>query len=101
MSELDLSGCVGFLWDEGNADKNWEGHRVTQFECEQIFFNQPLIVSSDDAHSQKEPRFYALGRTDAERMLFVAFTVRKNLIRAISARDMRRREREEYKTHED
>ena len=41
MSELDLSHCVGFLWDEGNADKNWEGHKVTQFECEQIFFNQP------------------------------------------------------------
>jgi uncharacterized DUF497 family protein len=41
-------------------------------------------------------RFYALGRTDGERRLFVVFTLRGTRIRVISARDMSRKERDEY-----
>jgi hypothetical protein len=66
---------------------------VTNAECEQVFFNEPLVVSSDAKHSQDEDRFYALGRTSADRRLFVAFTMRGTLIRVISARDMSRKER--------
>ena len=88
-----LHHCTGFDWDEGNIDKNWHKHRVTPAECEQIFFNQPLVVQDDLAHSQTGKRFYALGRTDMRRLLFIAFTVRDNLIRVISARDMSRKER--------
>jgi len=39
---------------------------------------------------------YVLGQTDAGRRLFVVVTVREELIRVISARDMSRRERKEY-----
>src|SRR5690349_687498 len=95
-----LSKCSGFEWDKGNSGKNWLKHRVTPFECEQIFFNQPLIVAEDGKHSQHEARFFALGQTDAVRPLFIAFTVRRHLIRVISARDMNAKEREAYKTHE-
>jgi uncharacterized DUF497 family protein len=91
-----LARCQGFEWDEGNATKIWERHRVTQGECEQLFFNRPLVVGEDTAHSKTEPRYFALGETDAGRRLFLAFTVRKNLIRVISARDMNRRERKAY-----
>lgn len=42
-----LSACTGFEWDEQNAGKNWLLHRVKRNECEQVFFNQPLIVSDD------------------------------------------------------
>ena len=101
MADIDLSGCTGFDWDDGNFDKNWSGHRVSPFECEQVFFNQPLIVSPDEAHSKKEPRFYGLGQTDTGRALFVVFTVRRHLIRVISARDMTRKEREAYASHEE
>lgn len=100
MKGADPSRCAGFEWDKGNARKNWLKHRVTPSECEQIFFNQPLVVAPDEDHSQMEARFYALGRTDLGRLLFVVFAVRRNLIRAISARDMNRREREAYRTHE-
>jgi uncharacterized protein len=62
-----LAECVGFDWDEGNLLKNWEKHGVSAFECEQVFFNQPLIAAPDEAHSSAEPRFYALGQTDASR----------------------------------
>jgi hypothetical protein len=88
-----LAECVGFDWDEGNLLKNWEKHGVSAFECEQVFFNRPLIAAPDEAHSSAEPRFYALGQTDASRLLFIAFTIRGRLIRVISARDMSRRER--------
>lgn len=89
-------GCTGFDWDEGNLKKNWIKHKVSPFECEQIFFNQPLVLTNDAKHSQLELRYYALGRTDADRYLFVVFTVRKKLIRIISARDMNRKEKKAY-----
>ena len=91
-----ISDCKGFQWDEGNLDKNWHLHQVTNGECEEVFFNLPLIVASDTRHSQREQRYYALGWTDTDRWLFVAFTVRDDLIRVISARDMNEREARNY-----
>jgi len=96
MAKPDLSSCIGFDWDEGNTFKNWENHKVSPFECEQVFFNKPLIVLPDEAHSSLETRYYCLGRTDRERRLFVVFTVRKKKVRVISARDMTRKEIEVY-----
>jgi uncharacterized DUF497 family protein len=92
----DLAKCGGFDWDEGNLTKNWARHRVAGAECEQVFFKRPLVAAADEEHSEKEPRFYVLGQTDAGRHLFVVFTMRRDLIRVISARDMNRRERAEY-----
>jgi uncharacterized DUF497 family protein len=97
MPDLQLlSQCSGFDWDEGNVEKNWITHKVSTAECEQIFFNQPLVVTDDVGHSQKEKRFYALGQTDADRLLFIVFVTRKKLIRVVSARDMNRKERTAY-----
>jgi len=90
--------CEGFEWDAGNAEKIWRGHRVTPGECEELFFNQPVVVGSDQKHSEGEERFYALGQTDAGRLLFLVFTVRGRLIRLISARDMSRKERRIYRS---
>ncbi len=91
-----LSKCTGFEGDPGNLLKNWEGHGVTGSECEQIFFNHPRIVASDLKHSGKDDRYYVLGQTDAGRLLFVVFMIRKSLVRIISARDMSRKERKAY-----
>jgi len=101
MDIKKLLKATNFEWDEGNIDKNWIKHGVSPFECEQMFFNQPLVVTDDIKHSEQEQRFYALGRTDANRLLFVVFTVRKNMIRVISARDMSPKERKIYEQHED
>jgi uncharacterized DUF497 family protein len=92
-----LSKCKGFEWDEGSLDKNWLKQRVSRLEIEQVFFNRPLLVAVDDQHSQKEQRYFALGRTDLERELFIVFTVRRDLIRVISGRGMSRRERKVYR----
>ena len=91
-----LSQWTGFQWDEGNADKNWLRHRVSQGECEEAFFNTPLLVVADEGHSAAESRFYALGQTEAARGRYLVFAIRGTLIRVISARDMSRRERKEY-----
>ena len=93
-----VAECVGFDWDEGNVFKNWEKHRVTASECEQVFFNLPMVAVPDAKHSDEEERFYALGQTDSRRLLFVVFTVRNKLIRVISARDMNKNERKVYGT---
>src|SRR5437016_13593515 len=92
----DLVQCSGFQCDVGNADKNWALHQVSQGECEQVFFNGPLVVAPDIEHSQREPRYAALGQTNAARQLAVVFIIRGTLIRVISARDMSRRERRIY-----
>ena len=96
-----LSGCTRFEWDERNTGKNRQKRRVTPSECEEMFFNRPLVVADDIKHSEKENRFYALGHADSGRMLFVVFTVRQNLIRVVSARDMSQKERKVYESHEE
>jgi len=94
--ENAFEGFVGFQWDEGNLDKNLVKHNVENWECEQIFFNEPLIVLDDPGHSRSERRWAAFGRTDAGRLLVVIFTKRGDLLRIISARDMSKKERKFY-----
>lgn len=91
-----IEKCEGFEWNEGNSNKNFYLHNVTDGECEDVFFNLPLIIAADKALSDDEKRFFTLGRTDANRQLFIAFTVRNKLIRVISARDMKKSENRIY-----
>ena len=98
MRELDeLIGALGgFEWDAGNAQKSWVSHRVTQAESEEVFFNLPVFVLEDAKHSGRERRYNVLGRTNADRLLSVIFTIRGDLVRIISARPMSRKERSAY-----
>ncbi len=95
---FDWTRVVGFDWDAGNERKSVDKHGVSRAEAEQPFFSEPLLVLEDDRHSVSEPRFHALGRTDAMRRLHVTFTLRQEntLIRVISARDMSVKERAVY-----
>lgn len=93
---IDLSRFQEFDWNEANREKNWLKHRVDVQECNEVFFNKPRLVQYDKTHSQKEDRFSILGFTNNRRKLMVIFTVRKNKIRVISARNQSRREREYF-----
>jgi uncharacterized DUF497 family protein len=86
----------GFVWNKGNTDKNWEKHRVTNAECEEVFFDESKVLSKDILHSAEEERFIILGKARNERLLFVVFTVRREKIRVISARDTNKKERKLY-----
>jgi|SRR5580698_6789898 uncharacterized DUF497 family protein len=102
MATVDpLGDYIGFNWDESNTVKNWERHRVTPEEAEEVFFHEPLVVRGDVGHSAREKRYRALGRTSRGRLLFVAYTIRRKLIRAISVRDMNRSEVEGGRRHEE
>ena len=89
-------GVEGFQWDEGNSTKNWQRHKVTQAEAEEVFLNRPLLIAPSLARPGQEARYVALGRTDTVRLLFVVFTLRGSSIRVVSARPMSRRERMKY-----
>lgn len=91
-----IENCEGFEWDDGNSNKNWHLHGVSDGECEDVFFNLPLIIAFDKKHSERENRFFALGQTDSNRRLFIAFTIRERLIRVVSARDMTKSEMRKY-----
>ena len=95
--EFNLAEIAGFDWDAGNERKN-DKHGVSMSDAEQVFFNAPLLLLDDVAHSQSEPRFHALGKTDFDRHLHITFTLRHvgELIRVISARDMHKKERMIY-----
>ena len=71
-------------------------HGVSRAEAEHVFLNRPLLVANDPGHSDDEMRYFALGRTDAARLLAVVFTLRGSRLRVISARAMSRRERRFY-----
>ena len=91
-----LPELLEFEWDKGNFDKNLKRHKVTFREAEEVFDNKPFLASEDIKHSQEERRFQALGQTNQERRLFISFTVRKNKIRIISARNMSKKEEVKY-----
>ena len=74
---IDLNKITGFNWDDGNARKN-EKHGVSMAEAEQTFFNAPLLLLQDNAHSQTEARFHALGKTDDGRTLHITFALRQS-----------------------
>jgi len=97
----ELANCRGFQWDEGNAVKNWAAHQVTRSEIEQVFFRRSTVIDERLQQQERERRYYVLGQTDAGRGLFVVFTMRDQLIRVISARNMSRRERRVYFRAED
>ena len=85
-----------FVWDEGNERKNLERHGVTAQEIEEAFFDPEKKLLEDQLHSGREDRYILLGQTKRSRLLFVVFTIRNRKIRAISARDLNRKERPLY-----
>lgn len=95
-----LARCTGFDWDQGNAPKIQVRHGVLPGECEQVFFNEPLLIAPDARHSEGEERWAAWGRTVEGRALAIVFTLRGDRIRPISARDMSRKERQRHEEAE-
>lgn len=86
---------IEFEWDSGNRNKN-KKHNVDDTEAEEVFFDNKRFIFKDHIHSGVEERFRFFGKTKKGRLLFVVFTIRKNRIRVISARDINRKEAHLY-----
>lgn len=87
---------IEFEWDRGNIDKNLILHGVRNEECEEVFFDLNKRVLGDSIHSDEEKRYIIIGKTKKQRLLFIAFTIRKKKVRVISARDLNKKERHLY-----
>lgn len=89
---------AGFDWDQGNWPKCGK-HGVSREEIEQVLLNSPAVMP--DPH-QNEPRMRAIGKTDAERHIFLVFALReiknKVFLRPISARFMHQKEIDHYES---
>jgi uncharacterized DUF497 family protein len=84
-----------FEWDAHKAAENSAKHRIT-FEMARDVFDDPFVVEwPDDAQDAGEQRFAALGMVEG-RILFVAYTMRGDTIRIISARRAEPFERRRY-----
>ena len=90
-----LKQFFDFVWDDGNFGKN-EKHQVTDREAEEVFFDNQKVTSKDLLHSQNEVRFILIGKTKTGRLLYTVFTVGKDKIRIISARDINKKEVQLY-----
>lgn len=80
-----------FDWDSGNSDKP-KKHGLTLEEVEEAFFDQQRMVFEDWKHSTAEKRLTFLGKTKQERLLNITYTIRKQKIRVITARDINKKE---------
>ena len=89
--------AVGFDCDQWNVQKNELKHGVSRLEAESAFFDPRYKLFADVKHSSaKEPRFILYGASVENRVLMVAFTVRRHRIRVITARAASRKERAIY-----
>ena|SRR5438876_10071280 len=95
-----LSEDTHFEWDEHNI-AHIAKHKVIPEEAEEVFFQEPQVITYDGKHSsEKEVRYSFLGQTKEKRLLTIIFTLRgegKDKIRVISARDQSNKEEKEYK----
>jgi len=85
-----------FEWDDDKARANEHKHGVSFDEAKTCFRDVFAIEAYDVDHSAGEDRFIIMGRSDRNRVIVTAFTVRGMTIRIISAREARRQERLEY-----
>ena len=87
-----------FEWDAVKAAQNEADHGVT-FEMARDVFKDPFAIELlDDRENYGEDRFVIIGMV-SNRLLFVAYTMRGEAIRIISARGAEPHERRQY--HED
>lgn len=89
----------GFDWGDGNRHK-CQKHGLSIAEIEYVVVHTETLIVHDAKNSTTETRFIAVGRTQAGRFAFVAFTPRMRdgllLLRPISARYMHRKEVVKY-----
>jgi len=87
-----------FDWDQGNAAKSAQKHRIETQSAEQVFRNKDFLVplGIQVFPLTNEPRFGALGMDFLGRRLSVCFTIRMGRVRVISIRPMSRTERKKY-----
>ena len=85
-----------FEWDESKAARNLRKHDISFDEATTVFGDPLAITYPDPEHSTEEARFLTFGHSSSGRLIVVSHTDRGDKIRPISAREMTRKERNDY-----
>ncbi len=83
-----------FEWDESKARANLRKHGVDFADAATMFDDNRAVTVADD--DLEEERYVTIGMDALGRVLVVAYTIRGERIRIISARRATKRERVEY-----
>jgi uncharacterized DUF497 family protein len=84
-----------FQWDDRKAAENFAKHGVS-FEAARDVFKDPFSIEQlDDRENYGEERFTIIGMASG-RLLFVAYTMKGETIRIISARGAEPYEQRDY-----
>ena len=86
-------------WDQGNRSKNRK-HGVEPEDVGTLLRNPFAFAGRIVEPAHDEPRWLALGKSGAGRLLALIFTRRGNRIRPISCRPMRKNEKAIYEKEE-
>lgn len=84
-----------FEWDPAKAKANFADHGVAFEDAARVFLDPGRVEDLDDRFDYGEDRYYCIGMVE-EVVLFVAFTMRGDLYRIISARRATLSERRRY-----
>lgn len=82
-----------FEWDNEKAINNVKKHGVTFDEAKSVFYDTFALISLDVEHSITEERFSIIGYSKSNRILFISYTEKNEIIRIISARKTTKNER--------
>jgi uncharacterized DUF497 family protein len=85
---------MDFEWDNAKESANRKKHGVGFRTATKVFLD-PYVIEFDDFTAAGEPRFNAIGLVD-DRMLFVTYTMRGDIVRIISARGAEPHEKKKY-----
>jgi len=83
-------------WDAGNSTKSQTKHGFSTADVESILDAAVLFAGRILEPAHDEPRYLLLGVTSGGRHAALIFTRRGDMLRPISCRAMRRREKETY-----
>lgn len=86
---------IDFEWDSQKALSNWHKHQVAFESACEVFFD-PFLQPDKDEVIDGELRETVIGMTQNWRLLFIAYTLRNDKIRVISARPVTRQQRKTY-----
>jgi uncharacterized DUF497 family protein len=86
-------------WDEAKAAENYAKHGVPFERAREVFKDPFAIEYEDDRQDYGEQRYVVIGTVD-DRLLFVAYTLRGETIRILSARGAEPHERRQYHEEE-
>ncbi len=73
-----------FEWDETKNLENQKKHGISFDYAQYAFADQNRIILEDLAHTDKEKRFYCIGKIE-NGIVTVRFTYRRNIIRIFGA----------------